>query len=69
MLCDRQLGFARDISTVTNVTCNKIIADAILVDHHYEINYFELKTAFNKVPHFFVIEALFAKGIKWTLLC
>ena len=57
--CDRQHRFARCRPTVINaLICDKIIVDATLAGHHYDIISFDFKAAFDKASHRFVIEVL-----------
>ena len=60
-LCYHQHGFVAGRSTLTNViTCDKIIADAVLSGHAYDVLFFDFKAAFDKAPHRLVIESLAA---------
>ncbi len=56
-------------STITNVlSCDTIIANAILDGHEYDTISFDFKPAYDKVPHRVIIEALTLKGVYGTAL-
>ena len=68
-LCHVQHGFTPGKSTVTNIIVfDAAIADAVAAGHAYNVISFDLKAAFDKAPHKFVLEALSDMGVSGTLL-
>jgi hypothetical protein len=69
LLNTAQHGFIAGRSTMTNIlSCDAVIADAILSRHAYDIISFDFKAAFDKVTHLNVIEALAEKGVRKSAL-
>ena len=50
------------------LSCDAVIANAILEGYAYEITSFDFKSAFDKVPNHIVIEALATEGVYGTAL-
>jgi methylaspartate ammonia-lyase len=50
------------------VACDKAIGDCTLAGHAFDIISFDFKSAFDKVPHNIVIEALADKGVYGSAL-
>ena len=69
ILSNVQHGFVLGKSTITNVlSSDAVIASTILKEHAYDIISFDFKSAFDKVPHRVVIEALAVSVVYRTAL-
>ena len=64
LLSNAQYGFIPGQSTIINVlSCDAVIANAILEGHAYDIISFDFKSTCDKIPNRVVIAALVAKGV------